>query len=84
MITVMKTVILEFDKSDGTGLEPIISGSHDAKKYPNWQSGSGLMNYSNRHNFLFDADSSLFTCYCLVSKHRAIQRMVQHAQERIC
>ena len=31
MIAVMKNVILEFDKSDGTGLEPIISGSHDAK-----------------------------------------------------
>ena len=62
MITVMKTGFLDSDKFENTGLEPMTSGSQNCKNYPNLQTGSGLMNYSQN-----DANFMMLTVRCLHS-----------------
>ena len=73
MITVDQTGIVESGKSYNTGLTIMTSGSQNAKNFPNWSTGSGLMNFQS-----FQVISQFFVVVSFVALSRLSVRQPRH------
>ena len=59
-VSVDQTGIFESDSSDHTVFKPMTSGSQNVKKFSNWPTGTGLMNFQRLNYLNGKIDLNLF------------------------